>query len=91
MERKETCLLLLRAPSSFFKVLWTLNSQAPWYGFISRQKERSQGEPCPQNTAQHKIRGPLDVGAQHVWSPMLCCIGMKAGDLWRASYMHEPG
>lgn len=74
MEREKASLPLLGDPRSFSKVLWSLYSQALHYGPISREKKRSQRELCPHHTAQPQAMWPLDMGAQHVWSPMPCYV-----------------
>lgn len=67
---------MLRDPRSFFKVLCSPDSHPPNYGPISRQEKRSQRELCPHHTAWPQDMWPLDMGAQHVWSSMPCCVGL---------------
>lgn len=58
MEREETSLPLLGDPRSFFKALWSLDSQPPNCGPISRQKKRCRRVLYPYHTAQPQATWP---------------------------------
>lgn len=54
-----------------------------------QQKGRSQRGPFLQHTAQPQGMWPLDVGAQHVWSSMPCCVEMEIGNLQGAPHVWD--